>query len=491
MEPYGTQARLARAQQTMNLELSSPRNGLNYLMNHDQPTPTHVKDREYVPPDGGYGWVCVACVFLVNAHTWGLNFAYGIFLDYFLAENLYPNASALDYAFIGGLSISMSLIITPVINMSSRIWGTRPTLSIGLVFLTASLLGASFATQVWQLYLSQGVCFGWGLGFLYVGSSNVIPQWFSSKRSLANGICASGAGFGGLVYSLASSSLLERAGPPLTFRILAICEFVANFVSIVLISDRNQKQRPNQSAFNYRLLKRLEIWLVLGWGCMSELGYTLLLFSLPNYARRIGLDAKQGSIVGALLNLGLFVGRPVVGHSSDTLGNINIATLTTGFCGTICLLIWIFAKSFGVLCLFAILAGLVCGTFWATVAPVAADVAGLSEVPSTLSIVLVLMVVPTTFAESIALGLRRDTGDIYLDAQIFTGFMFIGASICTLFLRSWKIGRAKEEAIAKWERERELGGNVQQESGISFREPDTYSRRTLLAVKRLFELERV
>jgi hypothetical protein len=26
-----------------------------------------------VPPDGGYGWVCVACVFLINAHTWGLN----------------------------------------------------------------------------------------------------------------------------------------------------------------------------------------------------------------------------------------------------------------------------------------------------------------------------------------------------------------------------------------------------------------------------------
>jgi hypothetical protein len=34
------------------------------------------EDEKYnrdVPPDGGYGWVCVACVFWINAHTWGLN----------------------------------------------------------------------------------------------------------------------------------------------------------------------------------------------------------------------------------------------------------------------------------------------------------------------------------------------------------------------------------------------------------------------------------
>lgn len=322
--------------------------------------------------------------------------AYGVFLDYFLAENIYPNASALDYAFIGGVSISQCLIVSPLINRSTCLWGTHVTLSIGLVLLTASLVGASFATQVWHLFLSQGVCFGWGIGFLYVGTANIIPQWFSTKRSLANGICAAGAGFGGLIYSLASSSLLERAGPPLTFRILAVCEFVANLICIVLVQDRNQASKPNHTAFNYRLLKCLEIWLVLGWGCLSELGYTVLLFSLPNYARRIGLTAQQGSIVGALLNLGLVIGRPIVGHSSDRLGRINMATITTGFCGSICLLIWIFAKNFTVLCLFATLVGTVCGTFWSTIAPIGVDVAGLKELPSTLSIVLMLMVLPTT-----------------------------------------------------------------------------------------------
>lgn len=23
--------------------------------------------------EGGYGWVCVACTFFMNAHTWGIN----------------------------------------------------------------------------------------------------------------------------------------------------------------------------------------------------------------------------------------------------------------------------------------------------------------------------------------------------------------------------------------------------------------------------------
>ncbi len=37
----------------------------------EQPTSTSKPIDQ--PPDGGYGWVCVACCFWINAHTWGIN----------------------------------------------------------------------------------------------------------------------------------------------------------------------------------------------------------------------------------------------------------------------------------------------------------------------------------------------------------------------------------------------------------------------------------
>jgi len=86
------------------------------------------------------------------------------------------------------------------------------------------------------------------------------------------------------------------------------------------------------------------------------LGYIVLLFSLPNYARSIGLSAKQGSVIGALLNLGQGkiselsgstevltqdpgIGRPLVGYFSDAAGRINMAGTCTFLAGLFCLVI--------------------------------------------------------------------------------------------------------------------------------------------------------
>jgi MFS family permease len=448
---------------------------------NDHPPHLHIDDEQHIqrrqppppppPPNGGYGWVCTACVAVINAHTWGLNSSYGVFLAHYLATDTFTGATYLEYAFVGSLSIGCAFLISPLATWTAGNLGTKPALSIGVVLEAASMIGASFAQNIWQLFLSQGICFGFGMGFLFVASVGIPAQWFTTRRSLANGFATCGSGFGGLAYSLATGALLESIGMAWTFRVLGIIAFVVTGVCVVLIKDRNKSIGSSYHAFDAQLFKRVEYLLVGGYGWFSTLGYVVLIFSLANYANAIGLGASEASVVSAILNLGQGLGRPPVspshlddsspmmsilmmtsqiGYFSDTVGRINMAAMMTVLCAVFCFAIWIPAKSYGVLILFALVGGAVAGTFWATISPVAAEVVGLKYVPAALNLEWLLIVLPCTFSEPIALEIAAGTGD-YLGTQLFVSFMYIAGAICLLFLRGWKIGEL--DAIARMKRE--------------------------------------
>lgn len=148
------------------------------------------------------------------------------------------------------------------------------------------------------------------------------------------------------------------------------------------------------------------------------------------------------------------MGRPFVGYFSDAAGRINMAGFCTFLAGLFCLVIWIFAKSYGVLIFLALIGGSVAGTFWTTIGPVGAEIVGIQILPSALSITWLFLVLPCTFAMPIGLELRVETGDIYRHAQIFTGCMYLAASMCMWFLRAWKIQELEKLARTKEERER-------------------------------------
>jgi hypothetical protein len=140
------------------------------IQNGQQPSAVLVKDER----DPTYGWVCTACVFFIFGHTWGLIGSYGVFLAYYIANDTYPGATRLNYAFVGGLSMSQAMLVSPLATSSIRYLGTRNTLLIGVFLETISLIAASFTKSLWQLILSQGICFGWGTGFLFTASGQCL-----------------------------------------------------------------------------------------------------------------------------------------------------------------------------------------------------------------------------------------------------------------------------------------------------------------------------
>lgn len=408
-----------------------------------------------VPPDGGYGWVCVACNFWINACTWGINSTYAVFLAYYLSHNYFPNTSALAYAFIGGTSISMAMFVAPLATKCTKTFGTKVTLHIGIFFETLSLIGASFANKKYQIVLAQGICFGIGMGFLFVGSVGIIPQWFTKKRSIANAIAAAGSGCGGLIWSLSTQAMIDSLGLPWAFRILGIIACVINLICANLIRDRNAQVGARNKSFDWDLLRRPEFWLVQVWSWCSMLGYVTVLFSLPSYARTIGLSAQQGSVIGAIFNLGQMIGRPFIGLTSDRFGRINSAALFTALCGIFCLVFWIPAEAVGnpyaLILFFCIVGGALAGTFWATVPAVMAEVVGLKDLGSALSWTWLIMVPPVTISEPIALEVRRKGASdfVYIWAQIFCALSYILGGLILWVLRGWKIGELEEMARMK------------------------------------------
>ncbi|TQS32729.1 hypothetical protein Golomagni_06948, partial [Golovinomyces magnicellulatus] len=149
--------------------------------------------------EGGYGWVVVVCVALVNVHTWGLNASFAVFLAHYLNSGQFDDTGPVVFAFVGGLAFSIALLTAPVVTIMVSYLGSRLTLALGVLIQTSALIAASFSNEIWHLILSQGLCFGGSsaVGLLRTpsqpvalasaGSSILSPQTPSSQISACHG----------------------------------------------------------------------------------------------------------------------------------------------------------------------------------------------------------------------------------------------------------------------------------------------------------------
>lgn len=134
-----------------------------------------------------------------------------------------------------------------------------------------------------------------------------------------------------------------------------------NIIVAIFIRNRNKVINSPQRRFDFKLLGKHDVLLLLTWGFISIPGYITLLFALLDFSRSIGLSESEAANMSAFLNLGTAIGCPFIGIISDHYGRMETAGILTLVCGFACVALWLPALSYGITVCFAIFSGAILG----------------------------------------------------------------------------------------------------------------------------------
>ncbi|CAO3563658.1 unnamed protein product [Mortierella alpina] len=203
-------------------------------------------DRKSQPPDGGLkAWSVVLGSVLIQTFAFApTEFIFGVFVQEYLLQ--FPPASPSSIALIGTIGTSTTYLVGFFTGTCADRWGYRVTACSGTLIMTAALVLASFSTQLWHLYLSQGVLFGAGASLVYFSAIAAPTHWFKRRRGLAMGIAASGSGLGGFFLAPLTQFLADRIGIHWTLRVLGAYSLLVCGIASLLLFEREKSEREPQ-----------------------------------------------------------------------------------------------------------------------------------------------------------------------------------------------------------------------------------------------------
>lgn len=404
-------------------------------------------------PDGGYGWFIVLSCFLFNFATWGANSGFAVYLSHYLNENTFEGANKYDYALIGGLTFGTGLIFSPLINKLLGKIGIKITAALGVTFQFASLILASFAKKLWQLYLTQGVLQAFGLAFMTIPALLILPQWFKKKRTFASAISAAGSGCGGILFNLAMQKVIEVRSVRWALRVQAILCLVLGTCATLLVRSRMEVK---YSIFDKQVVFSGGFCICALYLVFCMFGYVIVLYTMANVTTSLGYTPYQGSIASAMIQTGSVFGRPLIGRLSDRFGAVTVACGAYVVSGVLVFAMWIPAKNYATIVAFCLLMGALMGTVFATSPSINAKLYGLDKAAVGLCLSWIFLASAGIASPVIGIALKEGNSGFvgagqYTHCAIFAGASFMACAFCLVIMRGYIICRnevAKVDADA-------------------------------------------
>jgi MFS family permease len=182
------------------------------------------------------------------------------------------------------------------------------------------------------------------------------------------------------------------------------------------------------------------------------IAYFIAVYSMVSMATDgLGISQSRGAVLQSLLGAGQMIGRPLWGFALDRGGRINMTIVCFIICGLSCLVIWLLAKSFGVMVFFAIVQGFTGGTVWSAAGPITARVVGIKDLASAMSVFWLALVGPALVGQPMSIALRdysinklgRTGAEAYYISIGFCGGTGLASAILLYGAKWWLQGSPK------------------------------------------------
>ncbi|KAI0754564.1 major facilitator superfamily domain-containing protein [Daedaleopsis nitida] len=303
--------------------------------------------------------------------------------DYYTSHPPFNTSSGVAIAAVGTVALALqygeSFVLAFILGKYPDFF--RLGMWIGLVLYFGSLFASSYATQVWQLILLQGVGVGIGGGILYMPVIKLLPEWFSERRGLAGGIIFSGTGVGGFVFPFLLNYLLDKVGLRWTLRIWAIGTSACSALALFGMRSRfptpkyaSTQRRPKLIPPHLDCLKNSLFWTSVFTNTMQGLSYFPVSLYIASFTAGVA-NELTATVVLSLFNISAVIGQIVLGHLTDRFPYPSIMVCSATGSALAAFFLWGFADTALYLYFFAVIFGCLSGGFSSTCTNTAAECA--------------------------------------------------------------------------------------------------------------------
>ncbi|KAI5628899.1 solute carrier family 16, member 2 (thyroid hormone transporter) [Silurus asotus] len=389
---------------------------------------------QFVPPEGGYGWLVALAATWCNGSIFGIQNSFGILHVMLAQEHVDPNDNASQFrvAWVGALAMGMIFFCSPVVSMFTDHFGCRKTAVGGALVAFLGLLTSSFATTLGLLYFTYGILFGCGSSFAFQPSLVILGHYFRRRLGLANGVVTATSSLFTVVLSVLLKKVVAPLGLSRTFQILSLFMLVQSLLALSfrpLIPPAGAMARAEMGSlgpveeqgsvagtrwrravmkvrkyFNVEVF-RVATYRVWAFGVATAvLGYMVPYIHLINFVREEFKETQREWVLLVCIGASSGVGRLVFGKVGDLIHGVMKIYLQVASFMTLGLMSMMIPQcrvfeGLIVVCLFM---GLCDGCFITIMAPIAFELVGPMRASQAIGYLLGLMAVPMTAGPPIA-----------------------------------------------------------------------------------------